>query len=525
MARRLAGLRVQILLWTIAPALVLVIAFLLTGVGEHRSAMRAMVSERDVALARALGAQVTAATAPYLATAKAVAAARASEPPSGASVSLLDGAAVVAGPALPAWVELWLADEAEDGALLLAPDGQSFAAIGRGSSGIAVVVSSLAQSGVPAALDTGALGGQAAILLLDRRTGGMAPFAADGASIRTAVAEAAAAGGVSFGAGGEYVTAAATVPGSGWLLGVREPLQPLIVPLLRLDRVMPFILFVAGAGSLLTLFFGLRFVVRPLQLLRQAAHRIGAGDFEAAAAPVGGVREIEDLRQALHSMAATVQHYQTTLQRYLAAVTRAQEDERARLARELHDETVQDLIALSQRVQMAQNLVERDPALARQRLGELRDMIGVTMGGLRRLSQALRPAYLEDLGLAPSLQILATEAGAQFGQTGSSLRLEPERELAFYRIAQEALSNARRHAAAATTTVSLEFLPGEARLRVDDDGQGFTVPERLSDIGRAGHFGLLGMQERALLAGGRLQVRSAPGAGTTVEATFPISTE
>jgi signal transduction histidine kinase len=316
---------------------------------------------------------------------------------------------------------------------------------------------------------------------------------------------------------GEHVIAYAPIAGVDWALVLSEPWEPLAAPLLRIDQVMPFVLITAAATSLLTLLFGLRYVVRPLQKLDAQANRIGLGDFDAAGDPTGGVKEIEDLRRTLDRMAHQVQRYQAALEDYLGALTDAQEEERARLARELHDETVQTLIALSQRAQMIQRALVSDPDRAAERLTELRTMIGEAVEEVRRFSRALRPLYLEELGLVPALEMLAREAGAVFWINGSTRRLVGDQELALYRIAQEALSNAQRHAQARQTNMSLTFVEEGVTLRVQDDGTGFPVPDRFTDLARSGHFGLLGMHERAQRAGGRLTISSAAGHGTVVE--------
>jgi signal transduction histidine kinase len=317
---------------------------------------------------------------------------------------------------------------------------------------------------------------------------------------------------------GEQVVAYAPVPNVGWALVIREPWEALAAPLLHFDRVVPFILLATAMISLLTLFFGLHSVVRPLQRLGVQADQIGQGHFEAASVPIGGVKEIEELRRVLDRMARQIQHYQTALQDYVGALTRAQEEERSRLARELHDETIQTLIALGQRIQMVQRTLERDPARTGERLGELRSMVEDAIEEVRRFSRALRPLYLEELGLVPALEMLASEAGATFHVTGDNRHLPAEKELALYRVAQEALNNALYHAQAHSIAIELTFTKEDVTLRVRDDGRGFVVPEHFTDLARAGHFGLMGMHERIHLVGGRLTVTSTPGRGTVVEA-------
>jgi signal transduction histidine kinase len=274
--------------------------------------------------------------------------------------------------------------------------------------------------------------------------------------------------------------------------------------------------------------FGLRYVVRPLQTLDRQATRVAWGDFAAVSEPVGGVQEIEDLRHTLAGMAAQIRDYQSGMRDYVAAVTMAQEEERKRLARELHDETVQALIALGQRIEMAQKALDKDPEKARQRLAELSALARETQEEVRRFSRALRPLYLEDLGFVPALEMLAQEVERQHGlavsvQTEGVLRrLAPDLELAAYRIAQEGLSNVVRHAQAKTACLNVTFAEAELILRIKDDGRGFEPPLNPAELAHSGHFGLMGIRERALLFGGRLEVRSRPGTGTTLTVFLPL---
>ena len=145
----------------------------------------------------------------------------------------------------------------------------------------------------------------------------------------------------------------------------------------------------------------------------------------------------------------------------------------ARLARELHDETIQTLTALDHKLQKLQRTLEREPEPIRHSLDELHNMVAGATAEVRRFSRALRPLYLEDLGLAPALELLAKESSVGFTLVGSPRRIKPDLELALYRIAQESLSNARRHAQATQVEVTLVFAPSQVRLTVSDDGVGF----------------------------------------------------
>ncbi len=321
----------------------------------------------------------------------------------------------------------------------------------------------------------------------------------------------------------------ATAGETGWRVVVEEPWEDLIDPILRLPGLVPFVAGVAGVVAVLALAFGARTIVVPLRRLAWAAGRVSWGNFAAIEEPVTGVEEIEELQAALQDMAARIQGYQAGMRDYLGAITEAQEAERTRLARELHDETVQSLIALGQRLEMAHRALERGQVEpARAQIADLRRLCKETMEEVRRFSRALRPLYLEDLGLVPALEMLAREAASQGGiqvqvrSEGPERRLSPERELALYRIAQEALNNAVQHAQAGHIWLTLRFDDEAVTLTVSDDGSGFALPDRPDRLTHEGHFGLLGMRERALLAGGELQITSEAERGTTITTRFPF---
>ena len=154
-------------------------------------------------------------------------------------------------------------------------------------------------------------------------------------------------------------------------------------------------------------------------------------------------------------------------------------------------------------------------------VAELRQMITDAIEEVRRFSRALRPVYLEELGLVTALEILAHESGADFQIVGSPRRLNADKELALYRIAQESLNNVHHHAQAQKLLTELTFGETSVILRVCDNGIGFEIPPSLSDLTRTGHFGLMGMRERAQLAGGQLTITSSPTQGTAVTVILP----
>jgi two-component system sensor histidine kinase UhpB len=329
-------------------------------------------------------------------------------------------------------------------------------------------------------------------------------------------------------AGTEHVVAFSPVTPTGWALVVEEPWEAVDNPLLRRTQLAPLILVPVLAFALLLVGLGLRHVVQPLRALALRSAELARGRYDAIEQPVGGIREIRHLQSELANMARQVQAAQHSLRTFASDVTRGQEDERRRLARELHDQTVQSLIALDQRVQLAQRTARQAAPEIEPRLAELRPLIASLLDEVRRVIRGLRPIYLEDLGLLPALEMLTRDLEqsgplqATFSTQGQPARLAPEREIAVYRVAQEALSNVARHAQARHVHVSAQFGVEAVVLRVQDDGQGFSVPEQTADRASSGHFGLVGMRERAKLAGGHLRLHSTSGGGTTVELHLPL---
>ncbi|HZW02667.1 MAG TPA: sensor histidine kinase, partial [Anaerolineaceae bacterium] len=320
--------------------------------------------------------------------------------------------------------------------------------------------------------------------------------------------------------GEELVLAYSPVAPLGWALLVAEPWQAIASPLLNATQYSPLVLLPLVLLALLALGFGVRQIVQPLQALEEGAAELAAGNFAAIRQPVGGIPEIRNLQAALSDTAEKLQIAQADLHGYIGALTAGVEQERRTLARELHDDTLQALIALNQRVQLAMLRAGEGPVQAA--LQEVQALADQTMTNLRRMVRGMRPIYLEDLGLSAALGMLAGERSVpgglqiQFRQEGDERRLEPEAEMALYRMAQEALNNAARHSGGSQVWIVLAFENDCVRLTVRDDGAGFTVPERSGQFARKGHYGLLGMYERADLIGARLAIQSAPGAGTVV---------
>jgi signal transduction histidine kinase len=236
---------------------------------------------------------------------------------------------------------------------------------------------------------------------------------------------------------------------------------------------------------------------------------------------IGAIETLEDVTERVNA--------EKSLRNYLREITRAQEEERRRIARELHDETAQDLVVLSRQLDsFVVSAINRLPVEDISYLEGLRQQTEKISEGVHRFSQDLRPSVLDDLGLVPALEWLTSDLTKHFGIAvetrvlGSVRRFSPEVELVLFRIAQEALRNVWKHSGAERAGVTLEFDDGKTVLTIRDEGKGFGLPERMDDLTVAGKLGLAGMQERAQLIGGSLRLESGPGKGTTVTLEVPI---
>jgi signal transduction histidine kinase len=236
---------------------------------------------------------------------------------------------------------------------------------------------------------------------------------------------------------------------------------------------------------------------------------------------------VEDITER-KGLDTKVSEQQATLRNYAHQLLRSQEDERKRLSRELHDEPLQDMVGLAQRIELARRALEREPASIARRLEELQTMAREMIVRLRRISNDLRPFVLEDLGIVAAVQYIGDELAQQMpacvvqcDTDGDERRLDPDVELTVFRIIQQAAYNVRTHAGSAThVRLKLTFEDSCLAASVQDDGPGFTVIDT-QELLRQGHLGIAGMQERASLMGGSVSVSSAPNTGTTVHLQIP----
>lgn len=291
-----------------------------------------------------------------------------------------------------------------------------------------------------------------------------------------------------------------------------------------------------------------RHVVKPTEQLTAAAERIARGDL---ASPIDVIAqdEVGELAESLDGMRlrlraaydaaertnreleSRVAERTARLGQVLRKTISAQEEERRRLARELHDETAQRLAALSIALDRARDgLDPSNPALAR--ILEAKENVSRLLADTRRLILGLRPTVLDDLGLIPAIRwYCETYLAAQGIEVAITADKAPSRlpshiEVAMFRIVQEAVNNIARHSSAEHAGIEISFSDEVVRVVVSDDGKGFDAAGALDPAAKASEsVGLLGMQERVHLLGGRLDIRSMAGAGTSIVVEVPVIEE
>jgi two-component system sensor histidine kinase UhpB len=276
--------------------------------------------------------------------------------------------------------------------------------------------------------------------------------------------------------------------------------------------------FAVGATVLFNVFL-LQRRFRPLEKLVEQMERVDLsrpGTNLGKATSGGGPEEVQRLQVTFRRM---LERLEAERRRAASAALTAQERERARVARDLHDEVNQSLTGLLLRLEAVR---EHAPPELAEEIAETKQLANQAMRELLTLARQLRPTVLDDLGLRAAIAASVEELGrgplqAEFSGSGSFADVPADAQLVVYRVAQEALSNAARHAEAEHVRVELVRRDGAIELTVADDGRGFTFDE-----GGKG-LGIGGMRERALLVGGELRIVSRPGAGTRVELRVPIS--
>ncbi|HTY81413.1 MAG TPA: PAS domain-containing sensor histidine kinase [Dehalococcoidales bacterium] len=218
---------------------------------------------------------------------------------------------------------------------------------------------------------------------------------------------------------------------------------------------------------------------------------------------------------------------QENVQAYIQQITMAQEEERKRISRDLHDDVSPDILILIQKLDNLAGTPRLKVTTVKEKLQELRGQAVVALEALRATAQGLRPRILDDLGLVAALEWIGEELEKDqkikvaVETSGLERPLTPEARIVLFRIAQEALNNIRKHSHAAMVNIRLKGVADSVRMTISDNGQGFEVPDRAEEMVSAGRLGLMGMYERARLLDGNLEIKSTPGRGTELTVTLP----
>jgi signal transduction histidine kinase len=235
--------------------------------------------------------------------------------------------------------------------------------------------------------------------------------------------------------------------------------------------------------------------------------------------------------EALKQLDQQMQERERMQREFLRQTVLAQEEERKHIARELHDEAGQALSALSWGLATLEETLPQDAGEAQHQAGELQRLSDQVMVNLRQLTTQLRPAMLDELGLAAALISHADESSARYPFvanvtiTGRRRRLPSEIETTLYRIAQEAITNVAKHAGASQIDIVLHFGPESVCLTISDDGAGMEVETAGRAAARGGGWGLVGIRERVQLVDGELDIQSAPDEGTVLRVEIPMPTD
>ncbi len=289
---------------------------------------------------------------------------------------------------------------------------------------------------------------------------------------------------------------------------------------------LPILIAFIATGLLISVvinFALLKLALTPLTRLRETMKQAQAGDLTLKAPVTGHDPDADQLASTFNSMLQAIDDLSKSRARH---ILHAQEEERKRIARELHDETSQALTSLLISLALLEESVT-DP-IGRERISDTRALAHETLRAVRNMSLDLRPSALDDLGLLPALRWYVKEyqqkCGIQADLTVSGLkeRLPPEVETALYRMIQESLTNTAKHAHAKHVWVTLTEDGLLLRATIRDDGRGFDAAgmrrKRWQDRG----LGLAGMQERAALLDGSVEIESEPGAGALITVTIPL---
>jgi signal transduction histidine kinase len=292
--------------------------------------------------------------------------------------------------------------------------------------------------------------------------------------------------------------------------------------LFHFDGILHWCFLIAVFGFWMGLIWVVVRILLPLRRLAKQAADLLDGQLPAFDEPIRGIGEIDQLRCSLQYMMGQIQSAQERENAYRHALMEIQENERKRIAREIHDDTIQSLVLVAHHIERAAQMTEAVDSDTHIYLKNARSQIVLTVDNLRQMIANLRPTALDELGLVVAIEMLCEGyRNIEFSVMGHVYQIEHMQELAIFRAAQEAINNAEQHAGARHITVKLSYTASTVTLEVCDDGAGFQIPQQLQEFAVRGHYGLLGIRERMLDLGGQLHLTSELTLGTRVSVTVP----
>ncbi|OGP93071.1 MAG: hypothetical protein A2156_09680 [Deltaproteobacteria bacterium RBG_16_48_10] len=289
------------------------------------------------------------------------------------------------------------------------------------------------------------------------------------------------------------------------------------------------ILLLFFAIGISTLVIGIalnQLVIKKLQHFVEAASLFGRGEFNKRIS-FRSDDEIKKLAESFNMMAKALMEKMRLERKYLSQIIEAQENERRRISRELHDEIGQALYAIKLNLEMVDKDLPHTTPVIRGRLGEAKSLSSQTLTAMRQLALDLRPTMLDDLGLIPTLRWYIQNFSnrlniySNFETMGFEEKLSPQIETAFYRIVQEALNNIAKHAQANRVEISLMKRDSRIYASIQDNGKGFDLDKALHPESPERGFGIVGIQERVSLLGGQMEIQTRPGFGTLIHFEIP----
>jgi two-component system, NarL family, sensor histidine kinase UhpB len=301
-------------------------------------------------------------------------------------------------------------------------------------------------------------------------------------------------------------------------------------PLSELNLAASILLVIAGVGICIALSYLITWLaLQPLSELRKFSTKVGEDpDLDHKRfAPQNPDPETEEVAATLQKLISRLEASNRQLKAITSQTIGAQEEERKRISRWLHDDTGQALAILILQLERLEKKVPDFEVEITSEVKTARQLAARTLGELRKIIHGLRPTILDDLGLIPAIRWYARstleEVGVQVIVDASEEPLDfaPELMITLFRIAQEAVNNIARHADAKHATVTLRRKKDEIYLAIEDDGRGFQVAGDTDEAIRNRHWGLIGIQERLDRVGGTMSLSSAPGSGTLLEVTVP----